>query len=177
VTEPVAARHVVLMGLMGAGKSSIGRRVARRLGRRFVDSDAELERLTGKNARTLLAEHGIEGLHALEADVVQTVLAGDEPLVFGAPASAVLSPVVRERLRHEDAVWLRADPHWLTEKVQRSQQPHRPFVDRDPDVLVRQHEERAPLYEDAATVVVDTTERDKDEVADEIVELLRAPRR
>jgi shikimate kinase len=168
----VVATHVVLVGLMGAGKTSIGKRVAKRLGRRFVDSDQELERATGKTARQLLADEGVESLHAREAAVVDGALASDEPLVVGAPASIVLAPAMRDRLRQEHVVWLRADPHWLTEKMAQSDNEQRPFVDTDPDVLVRLHAERAPLYEDVASVVVESTRRDKDEVAAEIVDRL-----
>jgi shikimate kinase len=169
---PRADKHVVMLGLMGAGKTTIGRRVARRLGRRFVDSDEELETRTGKTARTLLAERGVDGLHGQEAAVVEDILQGDEPVVFGAPASVVLSPALRARLQQEDAVWLRADPHWLAEKMRKKDDEYRPFVDHDPEVLVRQETERAPLFEAVARYVVESTNRDKDEVADEIVRLL-----
>jgi shikimate kinase len=168
----VAATHVVIVGLMGAGKTSIGKRVAKRLGRLFVDSDEELERETGKTARRLLADEGVDSLHAREAAVVDAALASGDPLVIGAPASIVLQADMRDRLRREHTVWLRADPHWLTEKMAKSDNEQRPFVDTDPDVLVRLHAERAPLYEEVASVVAESTGRDKDEVADEIVERL-----
>jgi shikimate kinase len=169
---PRTEKHVVMLGLMGAGKTTIGRRVASRLGRRFVDSDEELQRGTGETARRLLAERGADGLHELEAEVVEDVLRGEEPVVFGAPASTVLSPALRALVRREDAVWLRADPHWLAEEMRESKDSYRPFVHDDPDVLVRQESERAPLFAEVATYVVDPTKRDKDEVADEIVRLL-----
>jgi shikimate kinase len=166
---------VIVVGLMGAGKTSIGTRLARRLGRQLIDSDEELERRTGRTAREILAADGIDALHAQEAAVVNDALAVDEPAVIGAPASIVLDPEMRERLAREQVVWLRADPQWLTEKMRRKDdehKSHRPFVDRDPDVLLRQHEERKDLYAGIASVIVDTTRRDKDDVADEIVDKL-----
>jgi shikimate kinase len=165
----VVTEHVVLLGLMGSGKTSIGTRVARRLGLDFVDSDVELERRTGQTARQLLEAHGADEMHAREAEVTDDALAEQRPTVIGAPASFVLDPAQRERLRDQFVVWLRADPHWLTEKLKHSKSEHRPFIDQDPDVLVRQHEERKDLYADVASLIVDTTKRDKDEVADEIV--------
>src|SRR4051812_2141759 len=165
-------KHVVVIGLMGAGKTSIGKRVAKRLGRPFVDSDEELERRTGQTAREILAAESEDALHAHENDVMESALASQNPSVIGAPASVVLTPAMRDRLRSEDVVWLRADPHWLAEKMASSDNSQRPFVDRDPEVLVRQHEERKALYEDIASVVVESTRRDKDQIADEIVAAL-----
>jgi|SRR4051812_46611089 shikimate kinase len=165
------SRHIVLVGLMGAGKSTIGRRVAKRLDRPFVDSDDVLEHRTGKTAREILAEQGVDAMHKAEADAIRDALDGDERNVIGAPASIVLDPQMRERLRNETVVWLRADPHWLAEKARKKMKntEHRPFVDQDPDVLVRQHEERKALYEEVASYVADTTRRKKGEVAKEIV--------
>jgi shikimate kinase len=164
-------KHVVMVGLMGAGKSSIGRRVAKRLGVPFVDSDEVLERRTGKTARELLDEQGVEAMHAAEADAIRDALDSTERMVIGAPASIVLDPKMRVRLRDETVVWLRADPHWLADKarVKNENTEHRPFVDQDPDVLVRQHEDRKALYQEVASYVADTTRRKKSEVAKEIV--------
>jgi shikimate kinase len=164
-------KHVVLVGLMGAGKSTIGRRVAKRLGIPFVDSDEVLERRTGKTAREILAEQGVDAMHAAETDAIRDALDGDERNVIGAPASIVLDPKMRDRLREETVVWLRADPHWLVEKARQKNEntEHRPFVDQDPEVLVRQHEERKGLYEEVASYVADTTRRKKGDVAKEIV--------
>src|SRR3954467_1448894 len=98
-------KHVVVIGLMGAGKTSIGKRVAKRLGRPFVDSDEELERRTGQTARQILAAEGQDALHAHENDVVEAALAAQPPAVIGAPASVVLTPAMGDRLRTEDVVW------------------------------------------------------------------------
>jgi shikimate kinase len=170
----VASQHIVIVGLMGSGKTSIGKRVAKRLGLPFVDSDEELERRTGKTAREILAESDTATLHAQEADVVQDALGSTQRTVIGAPASIVLTPAMRERLQQYDVVWLRADPHWLVEKLAKSDNEQRPFIDHDPEVLVRQHEERRALYEEVASIVVESTRRDKDAIADEIVGALSA---
>lgn len=162
-------RHIIVVGLMGSGKTSIGTRVAKRLGLPFVDSDRELERRRGETAREILAAEGVRALHAAEADVVMDALSSKEVNVVGAPASIVLTPAMRERLQQEYVVWLRADPHWLIEKMRTSKNEQRPFIDHDPDVLVRQHEERKDLYAGIASLIVDSTRRGKDDVAEEIV--------
>jgi shikimate kinase len=164
------AGHVVFVGLMGAGKTTIGTRVARRLGLPFVDSDRELERQTGHTAREILADDGVDVMHAQEAAVVRAALDSPERTVIAAPASIVDSPEMRERLKQEDVVWLRTDPQELIARMKVSHNTERPFVDRDPEVLLRQFETRRPLYEEIASFTVDTTHRDKDEIADEIVD-------
>jgi shikimate kinase len=157
---------------MGSGKTEIGSRVAKRLGLPFVDSDEELERRHGMTARQIVEADGVRAMHAAEADVVEDAMSSKEPAVVGAAASIVLTPAMRERLRQEYVVWLCADPHWLVEKVRKSDNDQRPFVDTDPEVLLRQHEERRGWYEEVASLVVDTTRRDKDEVAEEIIAAL-----
>jgi shikimate kinase len=165
----VTTRHIVLVGLMGSGKTSIGTRVAQRLSLPFIDSDAELERRTGHTAREILATEGAERLHAQEGDVVMGALSDQALTVIGAPASIVDTPGMRDRIREEYVVWLHADPHWLEEKVAESNNDSRPFVDRDPGVLVQQHEARKDLFREVASLIVESTRRDKDEIAAEIV--------
>ncbi|MDQ1520370.1 MAG: shikimate kinase [Actinomycetota bacterium] len=162
-------KHIVLVGLMGSGKTSIGKRVAQSLGLPFIDSDEALERRTGRTAREILADQGTDALHAAEADVVEDALDSKTRSVIGAAASSVLTPATRDRLRQEYVVWLRADPRRLIERMASSDNDQRPYVDRDPDVLIRQNEERKDLYQEIASLVVDSTRGDKDELAEEIV--------
>ena len=81
--------HVVLMGLMGSGKSTIGRPLARRLGRQYVDNDRQLELRTGQTAHELAAAVGMDELHRDEAETLLASLARAEPAVVSAPASAI----------------------------------------------------------------------------------------
>ena len=99
-------RHVVLMGLMGSGKSTIGVPLARRLGRPYVDNDRQLELRTGQTAHALAAAVGMDELHRDEAATLLDSLARDEPAVIGAPASAITERAIRERLGDEFVVWL-----------------------------------------------------------------------
>jgi shikimate kinase len=157
--------HLALIGLMGSGKTTVGTRVARALGRPFVDSDDLLQARTGHTARELFEANGETAMHTAERDALMQAFAAPEANVIGAAASAVLT--MADELRRHYVVWLCADPHVLAERVQ--QQKHRPFVDHDPDVLVRQHEERKALYASVASLTIDTTRGDPDDEAAEIV--------
>jgi shikimate kinase len=168
----VREKHLVLVGLMGSGKTTIGTRCAERLGRPYVDSDELLEARIGRRARELADERGADALHEAEAQVVVDALDAGDPTVVGAAASAVLSPVVRARLRDHDVVWLWAEPHRLAARLANARDDYRPFVDRDPEVVVHMHEERKTLFEEVASLVVDTTSHAPDEIVDEILEWL-----
>jgi shikimate kinase len=166
----VREKHLVLVGLMGTGKTTIGTRLAARLGLPYVDSDDLLDQRAGHNARELLAAHGADALHDAEAQVVLDALDAAEPTVIGAAASTVLSAVVRERLHDHDVVWLWAEPHRLAARLASIHDDYRPFVDRDLSVLAQMHDERKALYEEVASFTVDTTSHTPDEVVDEIVD-------
>lgn len=94
-----AAVHVVVLGLMGVGKTTLGRALAARLGVDYHDSDTEIERAHDRSGRELAAERGVRWLHQLEADVLEDLLTRDPPSVVSAAASVVDSPDSRQRLR------------------------------------------------------------------------------
>ena len=98
VAEPAARRHVVLLGLMGAGKTSVGRRVATRLERPLLDGDEVLEdRTGGLTAADVVDREGAERLHALEAEIALDMLRSGTPAVIG-PAASVIEVDGRARL-------------------------------------------------------------------------------
>lgn len=146
----VPDRHVALVGLMGTGKSTVGRRLAERLGRDFVDSDAQVEALTGRTVREIFEADGEGTFRRLEADALAVALARPDPCVVAAAGGVVLDQLNRERLqRSAIAVWLRADPSLLAERVTTA--CHRPLLDGEPlAVLERMHEQRAALYDEVA---------------------------
>ncbi len=152
-------RHVVLVGPMGSGKTTIGRRVADALGRRFVDNDVSLERRTGRTAMQIAAADGVAVLHREEA--AELLAALDDPVdaVIAAAASVVLDETVRARLAAVAwVVWLRAGPATLAARLPSS--PDRPHLDADAAVLVaRQARERDALYRAMADVVISTDEQ------------------
>ena len=146
-------RHVVLMGLMGSGKSTIGVPLARRLGRPYVDNDRQLELRTGQTAHALAAAVGMDELHRDEAATLLDSLASDEPAVISAPASAITERAIRERLGDEFVVWLDPPIEDLVARFHR--QNNRPAMGNDlAVVLTQQYTERAPLYRRIARLVV-----------------------
>jgi shikimate kinase len=165
-------RHVVLLGLMGSGKSSIGRRVAGRLGRPLVDGDEELEAATGgRTAADVEADDGIDALHDLEERVAVAALERTEPSVIGPAASVCESAAVRELLGHHAVVWLSAPAEHLAARAR--SKDHRPLVDA-PDLTALfqdQIDRRQQLVAGLVDLVVDVTAMSKDEAADRIAGL------
>lgn len=165
-----APRHIVLVGLMGTGKTTVGRALAHRLGRRFVDSDAVIEAAQGRTVREIFATDGEPAFRALEADALREALNSPEPLVIAAAGGVVLSEANREALQTDAArvVWLRADPTLLVERVRGG--GHRPLLDQDPaGVLAQMHETREPLYREVADVVVSVDNRTVNDVVEAVL--------
>jgi shikimate kinase len=164
-----------MVGLMGAGKSSIGARVAAATGRPFVDVDRAIETCTGKTVRELWEEGGEPAYRHLESEVVLDTLARDDGVVLAAPGGAILDPAVRAALGPTFVVWLQADPGTLASRVERDD--HRPLLgDRPLEVLASMASERAGLYGSVADFVVDTDGRDADTVARTVLDELERRR-
>ena len=151
------ARHVVLVGLMGSGKSTVGRRLAARLDRHFVDADAALEEITDRTIADIFAADGERAFRDLEADTFEELLEHHEPCVIASGGGLVLRSDNRLRLRRRDitVVYLDASPAFLASRV--SRKAHRPLLHTgEPPrvVLDRLHAERAPLYAEVADITV-----------------------
>jgi len=116
-------KPVVVIGLMGSGKTTAGRLVAASLGLPFSDSDSFLQERHGATAAQIAAREGADALHRYEAAHVLAELAG-EPKVIAAAASTVEDPRVREALRDAFVVWVDAPDDVLAERMRRSS--HRP---------------------------------------------------
>ena len=172
-------RHVVIVGLMGVGKTSVGRRLARRLGWPFIDSDAILAATTGETARSIAGTRSIDALHALEADALLAALAGASPSVISAAASTIENDACRAALADGSVLvaWLRAPARLLADRVTRS--THRPLVEDQSaasrvEVLERQARMRDPLFASVADVIVDVPSRAPSKTAREIEAVVRA---
>lgn len=162
--------HLVLVGLMGTGKTTVGRRLAERLGRAFHDSDELIEARTGRTVRQIFADDGEPAFRALETEVLRDALTDPVPAVIAGAGGVVLQEANRAALRElaGRVVWLRADPALLVERVRSG--AHRPLLDDDPaGTLARMHESREALYREVADAVITVDHRSIDEVVEAVL--------
>src|SRR4030095_2586248 len=110
-------RHVVVVGSMAVGKSTVGRALAARLRRPFRDSDEDLEAARGVTGRELAQREGVDALHRWEAKHLQAALAGTQPAVVAAAASVVDDDASLAALREPFVVWLRAPAAVLAQRI------------------------------------------------------------
>ena len=167
--------HVVLVGMMGAGKTSVARALADRLGRPVLDSDAEVERRTGTTVEAMWAAGEVERFRTLESEVLRDALHSEQPSVVAAAGGVVLDPATRRLLeRHRPVVWLRARPATLARRV--GDGTGRPLLAGDPPgALARLDRERRPLYAEVADVVVDVDGLGVERVAELILDAIARP--
>lgn len=151
--RPPVACSIVFVGSMGAGKSTIGRRLAARLGMPFVDADAEIERAAGCSIEDIFAIHGEPAFRDGERKVIARLLAGS-PHVLATGGGAFMDPETRAAIRAAGiSIWLRADLDLLMARV--SRRNGRPLLAKgEPrEVLRRLMDERHPTYAEADIVV------------------------
>lgn len=152
-----AARPLALLGLRGAGKSTLGKKVAKALGRAFVEVDREIEREAGMALGELFALHGEGHYRTLEERVLRELLARDAPLVLATGGGVVTHEESWRVLRaRATTVWLKATPqeHWDRVLLQGDERPMKKRAQARAE-LEALHAARAPLYA-AADIVVDT---------------------
>ncbi|MDQ1397085.1 MAG: shikimate kinase [Acidimicrobiaceae bacterium] len=161
--------RVLLIGMMGVGKSTVGHAVAQRLGWPYLDSDEWVERHTGKTVPEIFESEGEPAFRAQEAAALQEAATSDGPLVVGVAGGAVIDAQNRALIRNAGlVVWLRADILTLAKRV--GDGHGRPLLGDDPEAaLKRLYPERRPLYEGLAHMAVDVDQRSPGEIADEIV--------
>jgi shikimate kinase len=159
-------------GMMGAGKSSIGRRLAARLGIPFVDADAEIEKAADMTIPEIFATHGEPYFRAGEARVIARLLEGG-PQVLATGGGAFMNPETRANIHAKGiSVWLRATLEVLSRRIKR--RTDRPLLKTtDPVATLRRlMEERYPVYAEA-NLTVESREVPHDTIVDEIVAGLR----
>jgi shikimate kinase len=172
VTHAVAEAEppVVLVGMMGSGKSTVGRILARRWGRRFLDSDEVIERRLDRTVAEIFRQEGEVAFRRLEAEALEEALEATPTAVVAAAGGVVLDPGNRALLQGAPTVvWLRAEPQVLLDRISRAGQDHRPLLDDDPaGVLRRMAHERTDLYAEVADAVVDVEGLRPEQVADAV---------
>ena len=166
--KALGRRSVVLVGMMGAGKSSIGRRLANRLSIPFVDADAEIEKAAGMAISDIFTEHGESYFRAGEARVIARLLDGG-PQVLATGGGAFMNADTRAAIHTKGvSVWLRATAEVLLRRIKR--RSDRPLLKTgDPaETLKRLIEERYPVYAEA-DIIVESRDVAHDAIVDEIV--------
>jgi shikimate kinase len=150
-------QRIVLMGMMGSGKSSVGRALSQRTGWPFVDNDALVESVTGMTARQLLAERGADAMRRAEADALAAGARLEPPAVVAVAAGTILDGAQRAVIESAGFVaWLRAPASVLA--VRAAGAAHRPWLEDDPlGWFEREMANRDPLYAAVADVEVDTS--------------------
>jgi shikimate kinase len=172
-TSRPSAERVILVGMMGAGKTSIGQRLAERLGWRYLDSDDQVERNTGRTVPEIFETDGEAAFRSEEGRALAEAVTRPEPSVVAAAGGAVLDRGNRELLRRAGpVVWLRAQPATLAARVGNG--AGRPLLSPDPaEALPRLDAERRPFYAEVADVVVDVDDLTPDQVVDRILAALQ----
>lgn len=166
-------RHVALVGFMAAGKSTIGRKLARELGCEFFDTDAEVVRAHGPVA-TIFEREGEAAFRRYEREAVESLLRSDETGVIalggGAPTVAANRAFLRRRAH---TVFLNVSPEQVLHRVSRSREPRPVLGDRPTLARIRQlYEERLPYYA-CADHVVEARRLNAREILDDILRWLR----
>ena len=163
------ARHLVLVGMMGAGKSTVGRRCAERLRRPFVDTDDVVATVAGATVAEVFAREGEAVFRELERTAVADACASPAPAVIAVGGGAVLDPDNRRRLRGAGlVVWLCAPVDQLAHRV--GDASTRPLLAGDAEAALRRIDAlRRPAYEAAAHATVDTGGASVDAVVDAVL--------
>jgi len=165
-------KTIALVGLMGVGKSSIGRRLATALGMPFRDADAEVEEAAGRSVADIFAEFGEQAFRDGERNVIARLLAG-EPHVLATGGGAFMNDETRALIKERAvSVWLKGDLEVLARRLARKSD--RPLMTgKDPlEVLKAQAEVRYPVYGEA-DIIVETGETPHQTAVDAIIAALR----
>ena len=165
VLRALGSRSIVLVGMMGAGKSSIGRRLATRLGLAFADADTEIETAAGMTIAEIFAKHGEPYFRAGEARVIARLL-DHGPQVLATGGGAIMDQRTRDLIQIKGiSIWLKADLDILSKRTKR--RGERPLVDKMKELLPL----REPIYA-LSDIVVQSRDEPHDTIVDEIVAAL-----
>lgn len=166
-------RSIVLIGLTGSGKTTVGKRLAKQLECTFVDTDDVVFATTGLSVREIFEQQGEPAFRDHEAQVLEMIFADATPRVIAAAGGVVLADHNRDLIRNSNSyvVWLDAEPSNLLQRV--SAGGHRPLLDDDaPTTLKAMSATRRDLYAQLANVRVDTNGRDINAVVSKVIKLV-----
>jgi shikimate kinase len=171
VRERLGQRPIVLVGLMGAGKTSVGRRLAEKLGIPFVDADHEIETAAGKPIKEIFADHGEAYFREGERRVIQRLI-GNGAQVLATGGGAYMNDETRARIQeHGISVWLRAALPLLMKRVAKRQD--RPLLQADdPETVMRALiDKRYPIYA-LADVTVESRDVQHGQMVNDVIRAL-----
>jgi shikimate kinase len=163
--------RIFLIGLMGSGKTTIGRRLAARTGWPYVDNDALVQEVAGRTAPEIEDEGGIAALHEAELAAFEHALTILPPVIIGVAGFVVMEPELRARMREAGTVvWLRARPETLRTRIGAGsgRRDDATSLDWIRDVV----KERSPTFDDAADITIDVDRLRPRLVVEEIVRRL-----
>ncbi len=166
-------RAIVLVGLMGAGKTSVGRRLAEKLGIPFIDADHEIVAAAGKSIAEIFADHGEEYFREGERRVIARLLETG-PQVLATGGGAYMNSDTRERVRDQGiSIWLKADLEVLLKRV--AKRNDRPLLQQDDPtaVLKRLIDLRYPVYS-LADITVESRDVQHTQMVNEVIKALAA---
>jgi len=166
--------RILLVGMMGSGKTTVGRELARRTGWPMVDNDDLVRTMTAREPAAIAADDGEDALHDAEAAALSAALALAPPLIVGVAGAMVERPDVRATLRRAGhVVWLRARPETLRSRIGQG-------ADRRPEAvdlawLAAHAAEREPLYREVADQVIDVDDTTLEAIASAILSVAGIP--
>jgi shikimate kinase len=169
----IGDRPIVLIGMMGAGKTTVGRRLAARLGRQFVDSDEEVEKAAGMTIEDIFKTRGEADFRAGEVKVIARLL-NQGGMVLGTGGGAFMNPETRALIKQLGiSVWIKADFELLFQRV--SRRSNRPLLKtaNPRETLQNLIDLRYPTYAEADVTVV-SRDVPQDQVASEVIDALLA---
>ena len=165
-------RALVLVGMMGSGKSSVGRRLANRLGHSFVDADTEIETAAGMSIPEIFAQRGEAEFRDGERRVISRILATQPALVLATGGGAFMNAETRQRVKDlAISIWLKAEPDVLMRRVRK--RSNRPLLQTaDPEATLRSMlAQREPVYA-LADITIQSRDVPHEAVVDDIVAAL-----
>ena len=168
------SRSVVLVGLMGAGKSTIGKRLATELGLEFIDSDNEIADAAECTISDIFEIYGEPIFRDLEKRVILRLLNNEEPIVLATGGGAFMNEEIREVIAEKSvSIWLKADVEILLERVSRKNK--RPLLEKGDKrvILNKLMKERDPFYS-LANFIVNSGAKTHEAVISEIINILKA---